>query len=137
MARIPQAEIDRIQQEVSVERLVESAGIALKKTGKDWFGLCPFHADKTPSLSVTPAKNLWHCLGCKSGGGPIEWVVKMHGVSFRHAFELLNSDVALAAEKPVRQSTVPKLPAPVSFDADDQALLNEMILFYRARLQQT
>ena len=137
MPRIPQAEIDRIQQEVSVERLVESAGIALKKTGKDLFGLCPFHPDKTPSLSVTPSKNLWHCLGCNIGGGPIEWVVKMQGVSFRHAVELIKSDVGLAAGKLVRQSTVPKLPAPVSLAADEQALRKETIAFYGERLKQT
>ena len=61
MARIPTAEIERLKQEVSVERLVESAGIALKKAGKDLIGCCPFHEDSTASLVVTPAKNLWHC----------------------------------------------------------------------------
>ena len=45
MARIPQQEIDRLKEEVSVQRLVETAGIALKKSGKDRAGLCPFHSD--------------------------------------------------------------------------------------------
>ena len=69
MARIPDAEIERIKQEVSLERLVEASGVELKKTGKDLFGRCPFHADETASLSVTPAKNLWHCLGACGEGG--------------------------------------------------------------------
>src|SRR2546423_4984455 len=137
MARIPEAEIERLKNEVCVERLVETAGIELKRGGKDLLGRCPFHDDREASLVVTPAKNLWHCFSCQIGGGPIDWVMKMHGVSFRHAVELLKSDVGLAAAKPVRQSTVPKLPAPVSFDADAQALLNETILYYRDRLKQT
>ena len=64
MARIPEAEIERLKNEVSVKRLVEGSGIELKKSGKDWLGRCPFHEDDTASLVVTPAKNLWHCFGC-------------------------------------------------------------------------
>lgn len=50
--------------------MVESAGIALKMSGKDLIGTCPFHDDSEPSLVVTPAKNLRHCFGCQSGGDP-------------------------------------------------------------------
>lgn len=70
MARIPEAEIERLKNEVGVERLVETSGIELKKAGKDLLGRCPFHEDDTASLVVTPAKNLWHCFGCGIGGGP-------------------------------------------------------------------
>ena len=56
MARIPDSEIERLKSEVSVERLIESAGIALAKSGKDRIGRCPFHADDTASLVVTPAQ---------------------------------------------------------------------------------
>ncbi|MFN8692997.1 MAG: CHC2 zinc finger domain-containing protein, partial [Holosporales bacterium] len=95
MARIPTNEIERLKNEVSVERLIESAGIELKKIGKDRSGKCPFHADDTASLVVTPAKNLWHCFGCQIGGGPIDWVMKKQGVSFRHAVELLRDGAAI------------------------------------------
>lgn len=57
MARIPEPEIERPKSEVSVERLVASSGIELKKSGKDWLGRCPFHEDDTASLMVTPGKN--------------------------------------------------------------------------------
>ena len=98
MARIPETEIERIKREVSVERLVQASGVSLKRMGKDLFGRCPFHDDETASLSVTPAKNLWNCLGaCKEGGDVFKWVMKMKGVSFRHAFELLDTDPSLAA----------------------------------------
>jgi hypothetical protein len=65
MARIPEAEVQRLKDEVSVQRLVEAAGIELRKVGKDIAGRCPFHEDSEPSLIVTPAKNLWHCFGCR------------------------------------------------------------------------
>jgi DNA primase len=72
MARIPEAEVQRLKDEVAVQRLVEAAGIELKRVGKDLAGRCAFHEDDEPSLIVTPAKNLWHCFGCQVGGGPID-----------------------------------------------------------------
>ncbi|MET3139514.1 DNA primase [Undibacterium sp. GrIS 1.2] len=136
MARIPETEIERLKNEVSVERLVESAGIALKKSGKDKIGLCPFHDDATASLVVTPAKNLWHCFGCGAAGDPIAWVMQLRGISFRHAVELLHTDPALAAQnkEPVKRTTVRSLPAPVEFDADDCALLNQTVGYYHQTL---
>ena len=135
MARIPESEIERIKREVSVERLVESSGVALKKVGHDLKGRCPFHADDTPSLSITPAKNLWRCFGCDAGGGPIDWVMKTQGVSFRHAYELLKNDLPLAAARPVKGSTVPKLAPPVAFDADDAALRLQVVSYYHETLK--
>ncbi len=139
MPRIPEPEIERLKNEVSVERLVEASGIELKKSGKDWLGRCPFHEDDTASLVVTPGKNLWHCFGCGVGGGPIDWVIKRQGVSFRHAVELLREGVTpLAAEGvAVKRSTVRALPPPVAFDADDQALLNQTAAYYHERLLAT
>jgi DNA primase catalytic core len=141
MARIPETELERLKNEVSVERLVEASGVALKKAGKDLLGCCPFHADETASLVVTPAKNLWHCFGCGVGGGPIDWVMKRRGVSFRHAVELLREGVPGLAEGqaqgPVKRMTIKALPAPVAFDADDQALLRQAVDYYHERLQAT
>ena len=142
MARIPETEIERLKNDVSVQRLVEASGIELKKSGKDLVGLCPFHADDTASLLVTPAKNLWHCFGCGAAGGPIDWIIKKNGVSFRHAVELLRDGVSsLAAASsvaaPVKRSTVRALDAPVSYDADDQVLLNQVIDYYHETLKQS
>ena len=143
MARIPDADIQRLKDEVSVQRLVESAGVELKKTGKDWAGRCPFHADDTASLVITPSKNLWHCFGCQTGGGVVDWVMKLKGVSFRHAVELLKDDSALAAGsdtrdgEPVKHSTVRSLPAPVALDADDRAVLLQVVDYYCLCLKQS
>lgn len=137
MARIAEAEIARLKNEVAVERLVESAGIELKKSGKDWIGRCPFHDDNTASLVVTPAKNLWHCFGCGAAGDALQWVIKKNGVSFRHAVELLREGVSSLAAEPVKRSTVRKLDAPVAVDADDRALLNQVIDYYHQSLKQS
>jgi DNA primase catalytic core len=141
MARIPDTEVQRLKDEIAVQRLIESAGVALKKVGKDLSGRCPFHDDATASLIVTPAKNLWHCFGCQCGGGPIDWVMKLKGVSFRHAVELLKDDSALAAEslgpagEPVKRATVRSLPPPVALDADDRALLVQVVDYYHQTLK--
>jgi DNA primase len=146
MARIPDADIQRLKDEISVLRLVESAGVELKKTGKDWAGRCPFHADDTASLVITPSKNLWHCFGCQVGGGVVDWVMKLKGVSFRHAVELLKDDSALAASsngEPVKhstvrapvRSTVRELAAPVALDADDRAVLLQVVDYYHLSLK--
>jgi DNA primase len=156
MARIPEHDIQRLKDEISVLRLVESAGVELRKVGKDWAGRCPFHADDTASLVITPSKNLWHCFGCQIGGGVVDWVMKLKGVSFRHAVELLKDDSALAAGgvgavdgpfgsradagagyEPARHSTVRSLAAPVALDADDRALLLQVVDYYRLSLKQS
>jgi DNA primase len=140
MARIPDTDLQRLKDEISVQRLIESAGVELKKTGKDWAGKCPFHADDTASLVITPSKNLWHCFGCQVGGGVVDWVMKLRGVSFRHAVELLKDETALTSlaaggSHPIKQSTVRSLPLPVALDADDRALLLQVVGYYQQSLR--
>ena len=74
MARIPESEIERLKLTVSLERLVEAAGIGLKPHGKDRIGRCPFHDDRTPSLVISPKANLWHCLGARKGSGLVSCI---------------------------------------------------------------
>ena len=141
MARIPESEVERLKKEISVQRLAEARGVKLTRHGADLLGKCPFHDDRTPSLVITPAKNLWHCLGaCNAGGDVIEWVMRAEGVSFRHAVELLRSDhlpSAASPIQPVKQSTVPKLPPPVAREADDRALLLQVVGYYNEALKQS
>jgi DNA primase len=142
MARIPETELERLKAEMSIVRLVEASGVKLSRRGKDWVACCPFHAEETASLVVTPEKNLFHCFGCNAGGGPIDWVIKRQGVSFRHAVELLREGLPLATEAdspaaPIKHSTVRRLPPPVSLDADDQALLNQVVDYYHETLKQS
>jgi DNA primase catalytic core len=139
MARIPDRELERLKNEVSVQRLLKDSGIELKRGGKDMLGRCPFHEDDTASLVVTPAKNLWHCFGCGAAGGPIDWVMKTRGVSFRHAVELLREGLPSSAADGVasKPARVRVLPAPVAFDADDAVLLGQVADYYAATLKQS
>jgi DNA primase catalytic core len=136
MARIPDAELERLKAEVSVERLVEASGIALVKSGKDRLGKCPFHEDREASLAVTPEKNLFHCFGCGAAGGPIDWVMRTEHISFRHAAELLRKEFVPSADTPSPRTTR-AIPAPVAFDADDQALLQQVVGYYHETLKQS
>ncbi|MBF0548592.1 MAG: toprim domain-containing protein [Candidatus Riflebacteria bacterium] len=141
MPRIPPEEIERLKQEMPVQRLAEARGIKLSPHGKDLIGLCPFHDDHDPSLVITPSKNLWNCLGaCGSGGTVIDWVMKSEGVSFRHAVEMLREGAIFkgtTAVKPVKVATVPKLPPPVDFNAEDQELLQQTVKYYHQTLKQS
>jgi DNA primase len=145
MARIPSEVVERLKAEVSVQRLAEARGVELKRHGADLIGRCPFHEDRTPSLVITPAKNLWHCLGaCQAGGTVIDWVMRAEGISFRHAVELLQNDwmptlaAASASEvTPPKQSTVRKLPTALQTDQDDAKLLAQVVGYYHEALLQS
>jgi DNA primase catalytic core len=132
MARVPQSEIDRLKSEISLEQLVRARGIELKPHGQDLIGHCVWHDDRTPSLVISPSKNLWHCLGaCQTGGSVIDWVMKIEGVSFKHAVELLRSgEILTGPARPTKVSTVPKLPCPVDLSADDYKLLDQVVTYY-------
>jgi DNA primase catalytic core len=82
MARIDFAAIKAAADLVAV---IESHGVALKKEGRDYVGLCPFHDDKTPSLRVTPGKGLWRCMGCEAAGNVIQFVAKKENLTDREA----------------------------------------------------
>ncbi len=140
MARIPDDELERIKQEVSLERLAEARGMRLSRRGKDLVAPCPFgeHEDEEPSFVITPSRNIFHCFGCDAGGSVIDFVMKAEGVSFRHAVELLRADVPLAAESgspPAKRSTVRRLPPPVTLDAEDHELLGQVVSFYQGALR--
>ena len=140
MARVSEEEIRALKREISLERLAEARGVALKKHGSDLIGLCPFHDDREPSLVITPEKNLWHCLGaCQAGGTVIDWVMKAEGLSFRHAVEVLRKDLpSLAAEppkgRPPKIGTTRKLAVVGAQSEDNEALLREVVDYYHQAL---
>ena len=131
MARISPEELEALKSRTDLVVLVEQRGVALSKKGQDLVGRCPFHEDGTPSLVVTPSKNLWHCFGCGAGGDVVQWVMKAQGVSFRHAVELLREGASSSSSvSTAKVSTTRTLPAPVSLDADDTALLSQVADYY-------
>jgi DNA primase catalytic core len=136
MGRIPKNELERLKAEVDLAELVRGSGVELKRRGKDLVGLCPFHPEQEASFVVSPEKNLFHCLGCGAGGSVIDWVMKTQGVSFRHAVELLREGQAGGSGlRPVKRSTVRRLPPPVELEAADHELLLQVVDFYHRTLK--
>ncbi len=68
---------------------VISQYVHLKRSGRNYFGLCPFHNEKSPSFSVSPDKQIFHCFGCGVGGNVITFISKIEGVGFKEAVEIL------------------------------------------------
>ncbi|MDE9448414.1 DNA primase, partial [Xenorhabdus bovienii] len=93
MARIPEAELQHLKSAVSLVAVIEQQGRQVFKRGKDMTVLCPFQEEKTPSMVITPAKNLYHCFGCNAGGSVLDWVMKTEGLSLRHAVERLRGEL--------------------------------------------
>jgi len=135
MARIPEDEIERLKTEVSLVRLIESQGHKPKKQGKDYLLSCPFHEEDTPSLVITPSKNLFHCFGCEASGTVIDWVMKTQGISFRHAVELLREDVGLVSGSKTAKRTTTKALSTLTIDPDNQATLKRVIDYYHECLK--
>ena len=85
---IPEEKIAEILAASDIVDVVSEA-VILKKSGRNFFGLCPFHSEKTPSFSVNPDKQIFHCFGCSAGGNALSFVMKYHGISFPEAARML------------------------------------------------
>ena len=87
---IPDETIKDIQQAADIVEVV-SKRVLLKKAGKNFTGLCPFHTEKTPSFSVNPEKKIFYCFGCGTGGDVFSFLMKLDGMSFPEAAHHLAS----------------------------------------------
>ncbi|MCD6594316.1 DNA primase [bacterium] len=117
-----------------IERVIESADVvsiigrytSLKKAGKNFKGLCPFHKEKTPSFSVDPDRGLFYCFGCGKGGNVVSFVMEKEGLSFPEAIEFLAKESGI----PIPQRRV--------MSSANEALQNAVETayeFYRKSLQ--
>ena len=70
---------------------VISGYVKLQRKGSSYFGLCPFHNEKSPSFSVSPGKQMYYCFGCGEGGNVISFVMKYENYSFIEAVQMLAS----------------------------------------------
>ncbi|MBS4199698.1 DNA primase [Bacillus sp. FJAT-49732] len=84
--RIPEEKINEIKQAVDIVDVI-SDYVQLKKQGRNYFGLCPFHGENTPSFSVSTDKQIFHCFGCGAGGNVFTFVTDIEGISFQEAAE--------------------------------------------------
>ena len=84
----PQRFLDELIDRSDIVDLVSSY-VALTKKGGNYFGLCPFHNEKTGSFSVAPDKQIYYCFGCHHGGGVINFVMEIENLSFPDAVRFL------------------------------------------------
>ena len=86
MKRLAEKTIQNVRQNSQIVPVI-SDYVSLKKRGRNYIGLCPFHSEKTPSFTVSPEKKIYHCFGCQASGDAIEFVRQMDGLTFTEAVE--------------------------------------------------
>lgn len=86
---------DRVKQQADIVRVVGEF-VRLKKTGKDFSGLCPFHQEKTPSFTVSPIKQIFYCFGCGKGGDVYNFVMDMEKIEFPEAVRFVAEKCGIA-----------------------------------------
>ena len=85
---IPEDKISEIKNKADIVDVISEA-VLLKRTGKDYVGLCPFHSEKTPSFTVSPGKQIFYCFGCTTGGNVFSFLMKHNGITFPDAAGIL------------------------------------------------
>jgi len=88
-------QIDEIKSKLDIVNIVTPYVPALKRSGRNYFGLCPFHKEKTPSFSVNPELGLFKCFGCGEGGDVIKFIEKIEGIDFAKALEIAGAKAGI------------------------------------------
>ena len=85
----PESFLQELAERNDIVDVVGSYVLLTKKSGSNLFGLCPFHSEKTPSFSVSPDKQIYHCFGCGKGGSVISFIMEIENLSFPEAVAFL------------------------------------------------
>jgi DNA primase len=109
--------------------------VQLKKAGANYSGLCPFHDEKTPSFTVSPAKQFYHCFGCQKHGNAIGFLMDYGGMGYVDAIKELASTVGM--QVPEWQPRTPEEAKRKERDTDLASILQRAMEFYRAELKRT
>lgn len=96
--RIPQQFIDQVLTRIDIVDLIDSS-VTLKKTGSNYSACCPFHQEKTPSFTVSPNKQFYHCFGCGASGNAISFLMNYEGLNFPEAIQNLAQIAGLEMPK--------------------------------------
>lgn len=115
MVRYSDAFIDEVRINNDIVDIV-SKYIILKRSGRNFSGLCPFHKEKTPSFSVSPDKQIFHCFGCGVGGDIFTFISKIENINYKESIEMLAEKAGIA------------LPAPDNSDTTKRDLLKQKVL---------
>ena len=92
--RYPQTFVDDLRRQADIVRVVQDY-VQLKKKGANWMACCPFHKEKTPSFSVSPAKEIFYCFGCHKGGSVFNFVMEIERVAFPEAIKIVADKVGM------------------------------------------
>jgi len=95
MARYDDNALEQVRQRADIVEII-GAHVRLRRTGRNFVGLCPFHNEKTPSFSVNPERGFFHCFGCGAGGTVFNFVMRMDGLTFPEAVRALASRYGVA-----------------------------------------
>lgn len=90
--------INEIKNKIDLAEIVGEY-VPLKKRGRNFLALCPFHSEKTPSFTVSPEKQIWHCFGCGQGGNLFDFLIKIEKIDFAEALEILAKRAGLKFER--------------------------------------
>jgi DNA primase len=97
-AYIPDEKITAIKNASDIVDIV-SETVSLRRAGRNFLGLCPFHAEKTPSFTVSPEKQIYYCFGCGAGGNVFSFLMKQGGLTFPEAARVLARRYAIDLPK--------------------------------------
>ncbi len=104
----PQSFLDALVERCDITETV-SRYVSLTKKGGNLFGLCPFHNEKTPSFSVAPDKQIYHCFGCGKGGGVINFIMEIENLSYPDAVHFLADRAGMTVPEDGQDSELPKM----------------------------
>ena len=96
--QIPEHQIEEIKTNTDIVDLV-SGYVQLRKRGKNYIGLCPFHTEKTPSFTVSPEKQIYHCFGCHAGGNAYKFLMEYKNISFVESVQELAENLGIKIEQ--------------------------------------
>ena len=130
--RIPQHFIDQLLNRIDIVDLIDGY-VPLKKAGANYKACCPFHGEKTPSFTVSPTKQFYHCFGCGVNGTAITFLMEYDHMEFREAIEKLASSAGMEIPEESQAYTPKKT---VSQGIDLYQLMNQVNEFYQTQLRQ-
>ncbi|MEO4052273.1 DNA primase [Solibacillus sp. CAU 1738] len=107
--KIPEQLIEQIRSQSDIVDVI-SDYMQLTKRGRNWFGLCPFHGEQTPSFSVSQDKQIFHCFGCGAGGNAITFIMDIENISFPDAVVKLGERVGVPIDVQLTPSALPAKP---------------------------
>ena len=131
--KIPQSFIDELLARTDIVELIDSR-VRLKKAGKNYQACCPFHNEKSPSFSVSPEKQFYHCFGCGAHGNAIGFLMEYDGLNFPDAIEDLAGQLGLSVPREENGSHSTSPPPAVS--ADQYLLMEQASRFFQGQLRQ-